>query len=40
MEKNYFTYNSISIALADLNTLSYMKEVFNIEIYLKLQNCV
>lgn len=39
-EKNYFMYNSISIALADVMlTNDHIRESLNIEIYLKLQNC-
>lgn len=40
-EKNYFTYNSISVALADLMLTIYQiwKMSLNIEIYFKQQNC-
>lgn len=41
IEKNYFTYNSISVALADLMLTIYQiwKMSLNIEIYFKQQNC-
>lgn len=41
-EKNYFTYNSISVALADFMLTIYQiwKMSLNIEIYLKQQNCL
>lgn len=41
-EKNYFMYNSISIALTDLLLTIYhiWKKSFNIEMCFKLQNCV
>ena len=40
-EKNYFMYNSISLALADLMwTIYHIWKSLNIETYLKLQNCV
>lgn len=40
-EKNYFTYSSISVALADLMLTIYQiwKMSLNIEIYFKHQNC-
>lgn len=40
-KKNYFIYNNISIALADLMlTIDHIwKKSLNIEIYLKLKNC-
>lgn len=40
-KKNYFMYNSKSVALADLMLTIYhiWKKSLNIEIYLKLKNC-